>query len=241
MPARDSSNVSHVSQTDHRVIRSHSSAPQGIRTPAQLELPDSAQEMPHWERDRAWSLGNWSYLDLNSIDPGPNVTNRLLDVSKSGPADGAVLDTLGLMALRYQRYRVARPYFERSLRLPDAAFSALNNLLNLTYQNSDFEIALDYANQILKIDPQSSRVLTLKADILANLGRRAEAIRVGEQALQLNPSLEPLRVWLIVQLEQAGRNLKQKEHEQILHRLRTPTLPPSARGRSPARQTSEPE
>jgi len=241
MPARDSSNVSHVSQTDHRVIRSRSSAPAEVRTPAQLALPDSAAHLPLWERDRAWGLGNWSYLDLNSVDPGREVTSRILDISKSGPADGAVLDTLGLMALRYQRYRSARPFFERSLAFPDAAFSAWNNLLNLSYQASEFEIALDYANQILKTDPGSSRVLTLKADILANLGRRNEAIRVGEEALRLNPSLEPLRVWLIVQLEQAGRKSEQQEHEQILQRMQTPTLPPAATDGSSARQTSDSE
>ena len=101
----------------------------------------------------------------------------------------------------------------------------MTNLLTIEYEAAQFEQALEYADRLLKIDPGAAGVLAVRADILLNLDRREEAIESAELAIVQNPTLKPVRLWLITQLGLAGREAEQKKHESILKRMQSASLP----------------
>jgi len=121
--------------------------------------------------------------------------------------------------------QTARRYLQRQLKIPGAEFSAMTNLLTIEYEAAQFEQALEYADRLLKIDPGAAGVLAVRADILLNLDRREEAIESAELAIVQNPTLKPVRLWLITQLGLAGREAEQKKHESILKRMQSASLP----------------
>lgn len=64
----------------------------------------------------------------------------------------------------------------------------------------NYEMALNYIDHALKIDPQSADLLANKAEVLLNLKKREEAISVITKALEYNPK-EPLALKIKKQLE----------------------------------------
>nr|MBC8288843.1 hypothetical protein [Planctomycetota bacterium] len=231
MSAGDASNISHVSQTDHRITRTRSEAAASARKVDELALPQRAEEsLPKWERERAFLIGNWQHRSRQGLAPGQDILDRLVVLSKNGPEDRAILDALALSWMQRQVPQTARRYLERQLKIPGAEFSAMTNLLTIEYEAADFARALEYADRLLKIDPGSAGVLAVRADILLNLDRRDEAIESAELALAQNPTLVPVRLWLITQLGLAGRAAEQKKHESILNRMRSASLPKAAAG-----------
>jgi hypothetical protein len=226
MPAGKSNNVAHVSVTDHRVLRRRDEAPPEEPDPtARLALPDSARKMPKWERDRADLVANWGHLYRGRVNPGQEIISGLVELSKSGPDDRSIIEALALTALQHQADDAAQKQFERLLEIPQAEWSARENLLTIHYRASRFERALGFADQLLNVDPGAARILALRADILWNLDRREEALATAEEALKHNPTLHQLRGWLVRQLERSGREADRKRHEEILLKMQSPTLP----------------
>jgi hypothetical protein len=226
MPAGDSENVAHVSVTDHRVVRRRDEAAVEKADPAaKLALPENARKMPKWEQDRAFLVGNWGRLSRSGVQPGIDIISGLVELSKTGPEDRPILEALALSALQGQADDTAQKLFERLLKIPEAEISAVDNLLTIHYRAARFDRALDLTDRLLKVDPGSARILALRADILLNLDRRDEALAAAEQALKLHPTFVEVRVWLIRQLDRAGREADRKRHEEILQKMQTAILP----------------
>lgn len=226
MPAGNSNNVTHVSVTDHRVVRRRDEAAVEKADPAaMLALPENARKMPKWERDRAFLVGNWGYRSRSGAQPGIDIISGLVELSKTGPEDRAILEALALSALQGKADDTAQKLFERLLKIPEAEIPAVDNLLNIHYRAARFDRALVLTDRLLKVDPGSARILALRADILLNLDRRDEALAAAEQALRLHPTFVEVRVWLIRQLDRAGREADRKRHEEILQKMQTATLP----------------
>lgn len=226
MPAGDAGNISHISQTDHRIIRSPGEAAASGSKVAELALPKRAEEsLPKWERERAFLIGNWQHRSHQGLPPDQDILDRLVVLSRNGPEDRAILDALSLSWIQRRVPRTARRYLQRQLKIPGAEFSAMTNLLTIEYEAAQFEQALEYADRLLKFDPGAAGVLAVRADILLNLDRHDEAIESAELALVQNPTLKPVRMWLITQLGLAGREDEQKKHESILKRMESASLP----------------
>ena len=226
MPAGNASNISHVSQTDHRIIRTPDEAVASGSKVDELALPKRAEEtLTKWERERAYLIGNWQHRSHQGLPPDQDILDRLVVLSKSGPEDRAILEALALSWMQRQVPQTARRYLQRQLKIPGSEFSAMTNLLTIEYEASQFEQALEYADRLLEVDPGAAGVLAVRADILLNLNRRDEAIESAELALAQNPTLKPVRLWLITQLGLAGREDEQKKHETILNRMQSALLP----------------
>jgi predicted Zn-dependent protease len=78
---------------------------------------------------------------------------------------------------------------------------------------------------LLEIDPGDARVHAIRADLLARMGRPAEAIEAAGRALEFNPTLLTVREWLAGVLQKAGRGEQQREQEQIMRRMKTARPP----------------
>lgn len=231
MPRRASSNMAHVSQTDHRVLRRESAEDQPApdRAPEQLVLFDAAQRrLPEWEQQRCLALGARQYLSKKGERAPRELAPLLARSLEHAPEDGPVLIALGALAAEHGLTARAREHFEAAGKLASAEESALSGLLDLHYLAGDRQSALACAERLLDIDPGDARVRAIRADLLAQSGDSAGAIAEGRRALELNPTLLPVREWLVRTLRQAGHADEAAEQERILRRLRTARPPTRA-------------
>lgn len=221
MPARAATNVSHVTQTDHRVIRAPTAGP--VAKPAggdALSFFDRADlRLEEWERDRALGLGAWKVLSKTARPQAQELLRLLQSVLERVPEDGAVLIAIGSLAAENGLADLARESFERARRLREFEEPAVSGLLDVYYLASKLEQALECADRLVKIDPADARAQSLRADILASLGRRSEGIAAARRALELNPTLLLVRQWLAGALREAGKMDESREEEQIIRRM----------------------
>jgi tetratricopeptide (TPR) repeat protein len=234
MPGHKTVNISHLTQTDHRVLRIAGDAKDDAEPPAEGQLPeqlvffDNADaRLTPWERDRAVGLGAWVHLSNKGRERSPALGEFLRDVLRRGPVDGDLLTVLGAMALDQNRPQAAADYYRRAEGDPKSEESVLEGLLKIDYLSGHWDQALVSADRLLEIDPGNARVHAMRADSLGELGRGPEAIEAAERSLEFNPSLVPVRQWLANAYRLAGRTEDQQRQEDILRRMRD--APPNER------------
>lgn len=220
MPARESNNVSHVTQTDHRIIRKLSkSLDATTEPPDQLTFFAGAdQRLAPLERDRAIGIGAWIHLSKKNRRPDRSLAKFLDGLLQQSPDDGALLVVLGSMAAEGQRGALAIDYYERARRFSTVSEMSLNGLLGLYSGAQRWPEALDAADRLLAIDPGHARVHAMRADVLFALGKRDEAITAAERALEFDPTLIEVRRGLVRIAEEFGKREVLKHHEAILRR-----------------------
>jgi hypothetical protein len=220
MPSRPPSNIAHVVQTDHRIMRLPDEPGDDGPDADGLSFVDAAgTDLSAWERDRALALGAWIYLTNEQKQPLPELARHLDSILQFAPADGAVLTVLGSMALDRDLLRQAADYYERALSDPAGEEAALSGLLKICYLSQDFDRALGHADRLIALDPGNWRAHSLRADVLMALGRDAEGIASAEQALELNPSLTAVREWLVRAYRDSGQTERQHQQEEVLSRM----------------------
>ncbi|HSG71796.1 MAG TPA: tetratricopeptide repeat protein [Planctomycetaceae bacterium] len=224
MPSLESSNMDHVAQTDHRILRDPESEGRFPMTEHSHPLEffaDMGEELPEQDRKRAVLLG--SFLDRSL--PPDRLARNLEELLSQFPEDGLVLSALGILARQRNELSAARRYFELAAAIPSERESSLFELLQLSYQSKEWSAAVDYATRLLEIDPFDTRVYAILGDSLWSLGRAEEAIDAVRRASELNPGSLPLREWLIDRYRRTGRNEELREEELILGRLREARIP----------------
>lgn len=226
MPARDSSNVAHVTQTDHRVPRN--AAPESsTKTKSEtLTFLDRADKrLSPLERERAMGLGVWVRLSKTGRRVPDEIARLLSEVHEQIPRDGLTLLALGDMATERGRSEIARRYYEEALQVPEAEEPALNGLLDIYYLGSEPEAALKCADRLIEIDPGHAKAHAIRADLLRSSGRLSEGIAAARRALELNPTLEPVRKWLAESLERAGDEAGKRQELETLERMSQSQVP----------------
>jgi hypothetical protein len=227
MPARDTSNVSHVTQTDHRVLRRPDAAVgdgSDEESDGLVLFDEADRRLPGWEQDRALGLAAWIHLSRTDQPPPASLAQFLDRVLERAPNDGEVLTALGTMASVGSRTELARNYYERARRVPASEEAALSGLLDI-YFATDRAKALACADRLIEIDPWDARTHALRAELLASLGRDADGIAAAERAIELDPTLVPVRRWLADAYRKAGRADQQREQEWIIERMQTARPP----------------
>jgi hypothetical protein len=237
MPVRQSTNVAHVSLTDHRIVRrdtSLESSTDGLANlspiessfdasaPIDLEfLWDSEQRLPAWERDRTLGIGLWLRGSSGGRRPPTKIADLLRPIAEKHPDDGAVQTVLGAFYSEYNIPARAKFHYEAALANPETKETALANLLTIYYLAGDWQKTLATSDQLLGIDPQNARAFAVRADALAQLKQFDTAVESAESGLRYNPSLQPLRDWLIRIYEVGGFEEKAAVHRKIYDRLKT--------------------
>jgi hypothetical protein len=232
LPTRTTEHISHVTQTDHRILRFPDSAgdePKARPGDELLIFDRAGDRLDPWERDRVLGLGAWMYLSRSHREWPVQLAQVLRGVVAQAPGDGAVLNALGAMASEHGLTAVSRDYYERARLIPSAQEDALLGLLDNYYLARDWDRALECADQSLAIDSGSAKVHALRADILAQLGRDEEALASARRALEFNPTLLPVREWLVNACRRSGRDAEADEQAVIINRMQTPRLPPVAK------------
>ncbi|MFI5553053.1 tetratricopeptide repeat protein [Streptomyces sp. NPDC051738] len=112
------------------------------------------------------------------------------------PRDVSGWATLGLAYVEQartkgdpSRYPQADRAFKRSLSLNGDNDQALAGRAALAAARHDFEDALKYADQALKVNPYSERALCTRVDALVELGRYADAAKAADTADDRRPGI----------------------------------------------------
>ncbi|SDP48380.1 Tetratricopeptide repeat-containing protein [Streptomyces sp. cf386] len=112
------------------------------------------------------------------------------------PRDVSGWATLGLAYVEQartkgdpSRYPQADRAFKRSLALNSDNDQALAGRAALAAARHDFEDALKYADQALKVNPYSERALCTRVDALVELGRYADASKAADTADDRRPGI----------------------------------------------------
>jgi predicted CXXCH cytochrome family protein len=228
MPARQSSNISHVTQTDHRVIRektSNAGESTGDDASTLTLIDNQNHRLSPYERDRAVGLGAWARLTKTGHRPSRELAQFLDKLVAQSPEDGPLLTALGSMAHQGNRPDLARGYLERASRIPAAEEAAIAELLDIFYESSDWENALQCANRLIEINPREFKGYALKADALSFMGKTSEGITAAQKALELNPSLISVRRWLAAAYLSSGREPEARAEEIMIHRIENARSP----------------
>ena len=84
-------------------------------------------------------------------------------------------------------YYESREYLKKIVDITPHNASLYANIAVTYFNESEYDLALDYANKALNIDPRNNKALGLKSWILAELGYYQDSELVGNVALGLNP------------------------------------------------------
>jgi len=228
MPKLDSKNMSHVVQTDHRVLRHQLSAlPKsgGAKATSLNYFADSAALFSPEERQRGLILGTIIHCKRKGIPIPDGITIQLERVLQHFPQDVAVLNDLGSIALQRNDLAAALNYFEKAVAANSRNEAALDGLLDATYAMSDWNTSVSIATQLLEIDSSSVRVSAMLGDALSNLGRVEEGISAVRKAVELNPGAIILREWLVKKYAESGSPKLMNLELEMVERIRGSKVP----------------
>jgi predicted CXXCH cytochrome family protein len=213
MPQRDSKNITHVAQTDHRVLRRTETIPSPAvqaksSNAATLQLQffgNSRHKLADWEQQRAMGAGLWAVLARKGL-PAPQALGRFFDNALQGRSnDGLTLATLAALESQHGRISAARQHYTQALEDPVSHEAALAGLLDLTYRSADWEQGRQLAEKLLELDPGHPGCRAVLADCLWNLKRPDEALTAAAESLDRDPSQLEVRRWYSQKLREAGR------------------------------------
>ena len=86
-----------------------------------------------------------------------------------------------------ERYHEAREYLKKIVEITPHNANLYANIAVTYFNEYEYDLALDYVNKALNIDPRNNKALGLKSWILAELGHYKDAGIIGNVALGLNP------------------------------------------------------
>ena len=217
MPEREVQQAVHLSQTDHRILRS----PGQVRSrPAKSGVTffdNQGDRLPAAERQRAIAIA----VARKGAPFSGLLEEELTELLTVFPKDGPLLIAHGSVTRMRGNVNAAVGSFEQAALLVESDEIALTTLVDVYYEAQNWSGAISAAERLLKLDPESSRVYAILADSLANAGRLEDGIAAAEQALQFNPSLAVLHQWLAVKYEEQGNAAESERHRKTLERMQT--------------------
>jgi tetratricopeptide (TPR) repeat protein len=235
MPSREANNIAHVSQTDHRIVRSAGDAATSNGTAndsdAALRIFETADDqLSEQEQARTLGLAAWLHISRKGQTPPLSLSTWYEQSLAVWPDDEDVLTTYASLLMEYNQPDRAFELYHAALQRTRAREAALEGCLKSCYLQARWNDALRFADQLLKIKPDPANVHAMRADTLWNLKRPEEAITAARSALRFNPALLTIREWLIDKLHRNGQVEAAEREKEVLLRLRTATPPPANDG-----------
>lgn len=198
MPKVDASDVPHMSQTDHRLLKKpgrHGSDPSQPQKYAVFR--DRESSISQAELERGFAIGLVRIAEgMNNAALARETIPRLEKWLKANPDDGAAGEALGLEYYLLKDYLPAFQRWSQSLKLAPDNEDLLRRLFILSNDMNQPEQALQYGQRLIKLDPWDFDVLVKYANQLAQKNQLDEAVKYVERALQINPSVANIHEWL---------------------------------------------
>ena len=224
MPKGDPNNISHVSQTDHRILKHPTKqSPDdalAAEQPVRLKLLDGeTTETSTWEAKRALAVGTWSYFNKKGYRVPDSLGAQLESCLEQEPSDGLVLSTLGAFWMQQGDLQQAGLFFSRAQQYSVSRESALAGLLDISYAQGDWSTASHYVERCLELDPGHPGYHAVHADILLNQGKLQDAINAAETSIELDPTRIAVRSWLAQAYDRAGQSAAAERMRNIISQM----------------------
>jgi hypothetical protein len=228
MPSLDSSNMSHVAQTDHRILKHRvTDQPEG-KAPSSLSFfDDHGDRFSESERKRNLALGTIIHMQRRGITIPESVYVFLTEIAKTRPDDAPVYAALGALAQSRNEIAKAREFYQTALKAEPDLDTALDGIFDISFMSEDWESCIKYSSELLKSEPRYGRLIAMRGEAFARLGQIDKAIAEWEQAVEIAPGFVPLRQLLVEAYSQKGNLVKADYHAGVLKGLKTATVPES--------------
>ena len=193
MPKLDLVSSAHVSQTDHRIVRTKS-VPSGDRSRMVIQSEfvfEETLQLPDLEKRRAIAIVN-AKNGLASIE----LANELQFLRSQFPQDGFLAIALGGVSVSRNDYQTALESLRHAAACPQTEELALESLTQMTYFAQDWPSAFKAFEMSLRLNPYRSQTLAIKADAMFRTGQAQQSIDAAKEALKHNPSLIEVHQWL---------------------------------------------
>ncbi|MCU0718464.1 MAG: hypothetical protein MUC83_02075 [Pirellula sp.] len=230
MPSLSSSNMSHVAQTDHRILRQPRHIAADATGPSSLSFFDNqGDRFPESERQRNLALGTVIHCQRRGIAIPDSVYSFLVEIAKTRSNDAPLFATLGALAQSKNDIVRAREFYQSAIRADPDFDAALDGLFDIAFVREDWQSCLDYSNKLLKSEPRYGRVIAMRGEAFARLGQIDNAINEWEKAVDIDPGFTALRQMLFDAYSQQGNQSKAEFHAAMLRKLQSATIPHSVK------------
>jgi tetratricopeptide (TPR) repeat protein len=226
MPKIDLMLSAHAAQTDHRIVRQR-----GKSNDNRPALSDSefffaeTRELPNIELRRALALSK-----ARGQSVGQDLLAELQDLCIQIPDDGFLAMAAGAAALSRNDYQTGLAQLKRASLYPQTEELSLEILYQVAYRAHDWPSALAATESLLRVNPQHSQALAIRADTLLLSGQLEAAIATAQRALEANPSMLELHSWLSSAYQRQGKLLEAQREKELFERMRS-AIPPASDAR----------
>ena len=222
MPTLPTNDVPHTSQTDHRILRRRPVDGGGLKSPGRLIIFDDADKrMPKREVDRARGIMMVLEAEKTSNALLASQAESLLRPLIPAAADDVRMrEVLGTAASLQGNVADAEKHWLHVLHVDSNREFVLEKLATLAHDTKDYATGLKYLNRLLAINPWRGELHGRKAHMLSSQHRIDEAIETAERGLEIDPTFEQLREWLIQAYDSKANAKERAKHADILRRLR---------------------
>jgi hypothetical protein len=225
MPRNGTTDVIHLTQSDHRVPRLPHNPDVPRRKPmhvGKLRLFHTGKaKLPKWEISRGLGLALYQkYIDSQSPDDLKRAKQLLVESIVNTPEDVAVLRTLGAIFHLTRNNKEARKYLEAAVSFAPKDDDSLALLGVVCFRTGDYQAARKYFETSLELNPHQAEIHGRLAEILVTFGDRDAAIRTLKKGLTLTPTHTQLRSSLVRILKDKGDVIGMRKQQALLDRIR---------------------
>ena len=93
-------------------------------------------------------------------------------------------------------YDDSKKRYKKAIELNPNSSGALNGLGNISYQNSDFEMAIDFYQQAHELNTSSDIIVDNLANVFDLIGEKYKAVEYYEKLVSLNENDLQSKYWL---------------------------------------------
>ncbi|XZE20641.1 multiheme c-type cytochrome [Pirellulaceae bacterium SH449] len=226
MPNLSSTNMTHVAQTDHRILRKPFDQQESESAQSTLTFFDNhGDRFPGTEKERNLVLGTIIHCQRRGIPIPDSVLSFLKELVKVRQNDAALFVALGSMTQSKGDMEQARRYYQTAVNIEPTNVAALDGLFDTAFLLEKWQECINLSEKLLSSEPQYARVIAMRGEAFARLGSMNEAIQEWEKAVAIDPGFEALHEILAEVYASLGKQEQSVLHRDILERLRTSKIP----------------
>ena len=228
-PRLSATDVPHTSQTDHRILRrmiKGSSEPPEMPTPETIRIFESGTPAlaPLAERRARALLVAELAQQQRDVKMAAKVETELKGFARAAPDDVAVLTAIAQVTQLQQRPEEALQRWVEVLVVAPSNETALRSLVALSMSTNRQRDAMQYLERFLIVNPWEAAMHAQQSRLMAQFGRKEEALAEGVKAVELDPSRPENYEWLVRLYTKYERPDEARKYELLLERIaKTPS------------------
>lgn len=226
MSSLAANDIPHTSQTDHRILRRPDNA--AFDGPGTLMLFDGAEKrLLQLEVDRARGIMLVQAAERERNKALAITAERLLrPFLRAATDDIDVLDALARACAMQQRPAEAETFWREALRLQPDREGILWQLAMFYGTSGNLDAERKSIERLLAINPWNASVHGRYAHVLGRLGETERGIQSAKRALELDPSLTSLYVWLADALQKTNDLPESRRYRELFQKVAGATKSP---------------